>query len=485
MTPETNDIYPHKPTATTLAVNVGVRSRGEHDLNVRVTPGGELTQPQSAVLPGSTGMITAGPEPAEFGGSWYTWYRVKWENGPHGWSIADGLRPRVIREAAIGLSDQWQNKQDVGAFYDSRGGIHPGEDWNYGSGDADVGKEVYATATGQVVDKTGQRVVIRHHHPREGVIYSIYLHINPSVTLGQWVTAGPQQCFLIGKIGKFPGTPAHLHFEMRKTQSLDSQLYRTSIIDPDTGQTNGYYSNVERGKPLSAMTEEEVRGAYQIMRNEGIIDPSDFIDQNRPGRDTGAVRNGAFALGSLGGWTTPEIGTVDVVFLAGAIWSHWARLTARSPATLSQCLATPASSFRINFDYRFTTTTGVLNVVLDSVVLGTVAAPAVVADAPSPFTVTVTDGSLRNIPAATLEFQLDGPTGSEVLISNVILAPARPLGDINGDCKVNLLDLIFIRNRIGMDVSSGDNWNADANGDGKINLLDLLFVRDRLNATCQ
>jgi len=57
-------------------------------------------------------------------------------------------------------------------------------------------------------------------------------------------------------------------------------------------------------------------------------------------------------------------------------------------------------------------------------------------------------------------------------------------GDANMDCRVNILDLIFIRNRLGMDGGTDDNWKADVNADGKINLLDLLFVRNRLNQSC-
>ncbi|HUS57249.1 MAG TPA: dockerin type I repeat-containing protein, partial [Planctomycetota bacterium] len=57
-------------------------------------------------------------------------------------------------------------------------------------------------------------------------------------------------------------------------------------------------------------------------------------------------------------------------------------------------------------------------------------------------------------------------------------------GDVNGDCKVNVLDLIFIRNRLNASPDTGDNWKADVNEDGKINVLDLIFVRNRLNTQC-
>ena len=53
-----------------------------------------------------------------------------------------------------------------------------------------------------------------------------------------------------------------------------------------------------------------------------------------------------------------------------------------------------------------------------------------------------------------------------------------PLADANRDGLVNILDLIFIRDKLNSDVSISDNWKADTNQDGKINLLDLIFVRN-------
>ena len=58
-------------------------------------------------------------------------------------------------------------------------------------------------------------------------------------------------------------------------------------------------------------------------------------------------------------------------------------------------------------------------------------------------------------------------------------------GDVNGDCSVNVLDLIYVRNRLNMDVSSGDNWKADVNMDGKINVMDLIAVRNVLSTKCK
>jgi len=57
-------------------------------------------------------------------------------------------------------------------------------------------------------------------------------------------------------------------------------------------------------------------------------------------------------------------------------------------------------------------------------------------------------------------------------------------GDANMDCRVNILDLIFIRNKLNQDAATGDNWKADVNEDTRINILDLIFVRNKLNTQC-
>ena len=58
-------------------------------------------------------------------------------------------------------------------------------------------------------------------------------------------------------------------------------------------------------------------------------------------------------------------------------------------------------------------------------------------------------------------------------------------GDANGDCKVNVLDLIYIRNHLKGDVSSDPAAaKADVNHDGVVNVLDLIYVRNRLGTSC-
>ena len=54
-------------------------------------------------------------------------------------------------------------------------------------------------------------------------------------------------------------------------------------------------------------------------------------------------------------------------------------------------------------------------------------------------------------------------------------------GDVNYDGKVNILDLIFVRNSLGRDpASSPAARKADLNNDGKVNVLDIITARNGL-----
>jgi hypothetical protein len=85
----------------------------------------------------------------------------------------------------------------------------------------------------------------------------------------------------------------------------------------------------------------------------------------------------------------------------------------------------------------------------------------------------------------------DGVIYAVVTVANEIEGKANyypatwPIeGDANLDCKVNILDLIFVRNRLNQSIATGDNWQADVNQDEKINILDLIYVRNKLNTSC-
>jgi len=55
--------------------------------------------------------------------------------------------------------------------------------------------------------------------------------------------------------------------------------------------------------------------------------------------------------------------------------------------------------------------------------------------------------------------------------------------DLNDDRRVNILDLIVVRNHLGQAVTT-ENAFADATNDGSINILDMIYVRNELGTGC-
>jgi len=95
----------------------------------------------------------------------------------------------------------------------------------------------------------------------------------------------------------------------------------------------------------------------------------------------------------------------------------------------------------------------------------------------------------------TLDFErwvIDGtpqPRGqldaSVVMNANHLLdARYRLFADANGDCKVNVLDLIAIRNKLGQNPGTEENWAVDINRDRRITILDLIVARNNLGVAC-
>jgi len=77
------------------------------------------------------------------------------------------------------------------------------------------------------------------------------------------------------------------------------------------------------------------------------------------------------------------------------------------------------------------------------------------------------------------------PVMSAGVASSGTDGPQTLEADTNNDCSVDILDLIFVRNRLLQDVDTADNRSADVNGDGKITVLDLIAVRNRLGTRCE
>ncbi len=55
-------------------------------------------------------------------------------------------------------------------------------------------------------------------------------------------------------------------------------------------------------------------------------------------------------------------------------------------------------------------------------------------------------------------------------------------GDVNQDCRVNILDLVGVRNHLEQPLTA-DNFFVDVTGDGNIDILDLVVTRNHLNST--
>ena len=93
------------------------------------------------------------------------------------------------------------------------------------------------------------------------------------------------------------------------------------------------------------------------------------------------------------------------------------------------------------------------------------------------------DSEMQKTWAANMlgDITLDVVSGSVTI--EPVLDPIH-CGDVNNDGIVNILDLIFIRGRLNLDVNSGDNWRADVNLDGRINIMDMIHLRTRMGNTC-
>ena len=74
-------------------------------------------------------------------------------------------------------------------------------------------------------------------------------------------------------------------------------------------------------------------------------------------------------------------------------------------------------------------------------------------------------------------FQYTTHTGETVTHNGSVLVMTNP--DLNRDGQVNILDLIFIANKLGQQVPQATP--GDLNGDGGINILDLVFVAEHLS----
>jgi hypothetical protein len=171
-------------------------------------------------------------------------------------------------------------------------------------------------------------------------------------------------------------------------------------------------------------------------------------------------------------------------------------LTTGSPAGVSQSVDSPNGAFKVEFDYRFTTTSGFLDVFLNDIYIGVrLEAPSIVESEFLHAVFEIEDPFLFNLSGVPLLFQLDGLTGSNLLIDNISFP-----GLLNGDFEQGLElwteegqgivstrvvpdpsceDLFSFATAYGS-VSTDPKYNAfcDYNNDGDVDGLDLALLAE-------
>jgi len=104
-------------------------------------------------------------------------------------------------------------------------------------------------------------------------------------------------------------------------------------------------------------------------------------------------------------------------------------------------------------------------------------------DPPTHADVRVTYAGTRNFSAVLLLPSNDQDEGLFSLTLSGNFTWPIP-GDVNFDCKVSVLDLVWIRDAMNQSPSSNGNWRMDVNEDGQINILDMIFIRNHLHQRC-
>jgi murein DD-endopeptidase MepM/ murein hydrolase activator NlpD len=157
--------------------------------------------------------------------------------------VADGFDPPVgtaqERAGSINTSNnywfgEWRDatgfgRDTVPGYISSQRAYHTGADLNWRFGNADIGRPVYASASGQVIYQAslrpwGNLTIIRHDPlftATGPVYYTRYGHMqNVRVKVGQRVERGQQ----IGEIGTGGGNwIAHLHFDVVRGTMLENK----------------------------------------------------------------------------------------------------------------------------------------------------------------------------------------------------------------------------------------------------------------------
>lgn len=90
------------------------------------------------------------------------------------------------------------------------------------------------------------------------------------------------------------------------------------------------------------------------------------------------------------------------------------------------------------------------------------------------------ESDLMNENAADLNRDGKIDTADVVQLVKNLYADGVPVGDLNGDKKLNDADLNLLKARVAGDLNSGDANEADLNGDGRINSADVKILENLL-----
>jgi formylglycine-generating enzyme required for sulfatase activity len=160
-----------------------------------------------------------------------------------------------------------------------------------------------------------------------------------------------------------------------------------------------------------------------------------------------SVQNSDFENTTLDGWTIEGPGTAKITEDPSNPTNYVCELTTGSPVSLKQNIQTPTRGFKILFDYRFLTPTGFLEIYLNSHLIGSVEASTELQNQMTEAPLRVIDPTLCGLEDSELVFKFDGPSGSQMYIDNVILETLPAIaGDLNDDCRVDIVDLSFLSN---------------------------------------
>ncbi len=94
--------------------------------------------------------------------------------------------------------------------------------------------------------------------------------------------------------------------------------------------------------------------------------------------------------------------------------------------------------------------------------------------------------TFRSPPAGTYTIRLEANDGtaSSTQFTLTVLNPFRLTGKLNGDCTVDIFDLVRVAGLLGDLVGPDVDPHADLDLDGRISIFDLSYVAFRLGNTC-